>query len=389
MHTPDFPVKENSVFTVPAYYKDFLCKGGRCRHTCCDGLTIAITQDEYFRLVGLACTEELRRQLDVSLSRIPYGDPGRFALLSPDFTGRCRMLSEDGLCRLHAECGGDTLAGVCRYFPRRPRQQESSTERGAECACANACEHTLELLWDDPDAMRLVTQELVFDLPEAPAPPIRTASPVQAAASPASGENQPSLCRRMAAVMADCSRPFADRLQELGCPEPDYSKARLQRIRRIIAWAEDSYASVAPFCRRALAFSDISFARHFEHLAKLRYRFPDFDGFLSRALANDMFFLNYPSPDGHGDISRAARALRDEIDTLLYLTAANEELLPEKEDVIDLFAAFFRMVDLTNFQHNILAAGGPAEPDEAPGSMHCGSDPDDSDDDNGGAPAAV
>ncbi|WP_130837278.1 hypothetical protein [Lachnoclostridium sp. Marseille-P6806] len=381
MHAPDSSVRKSTVFTVPAYYKDFLCKGGRCRHTCCDGLAIAITQDEYFRLVGLACTERLRRQLDVSLIRIPYGDPGRFALLSPDFTGRCRMLDEDGLCRLHAECGGDMLAGVCRYFPRRPRRQgsgaepeaEHRSESGPECACANACEHTLELLWDNPDAMRLVTQELSFDLPRAPA----------------SGEIPPALCRRMTVVMADSSRPFADRLQELGCPGPDYSDAHLQRIRRIIAWAEESCASVSVFCRRALTLPDICFARHFEQLAKLRYRFPDFDGFLSRALANDIFFLNYPSPDEGGDISFAGRALRDEIDTLLYLTAANEELLLSKEDVIDLFAAFFRMVDLTNFQHNILAAGGPADPDGGPGFLRRGSDQSGNDGGSGGAPAAV
>ena len=37
-------------YTVPAYYPNFKCKTGDCRHPCCIGWDIAIGMEEYFRV---------------------------------------------------------------------------------------------------------------------------------------------------------------------------------------------------------------------------------------------------------------------------------------------------------------------------------------------------
>lgn len=52
------------IFTVPDIYTEFQCKAGACRKTCCHGWHITLTMKEYYALLGLDCSPELRRRLD-------------------------------------------------------------------------------------------------------------------------------------------------------------------------------------------------------------------------------------------------------------------------------------------------------------------------------------
>ena len=54
-------------FLVPDNYADFHCKCGKCRHTCCDGWAVTFPREDYFRLLSVPCSPELRRKLDTSL----------------------------------------------------------------------------------------------------------------------------------------------------------------------------------------------------------------------------------------------------------------------------------------------------------------------------------
>ena len=45
-------MKIKETFLTPDYYNHFCCKCGDCRHTCCQGLTVNITQDELAKKVG-------------------------------------------------------------------------------------------------------------------------------------------------------------------------------------------------------------------------------------------------------------------------------------------------------------------------------------------------
>lgn len=73
-------------FLVPDNYADFHCKCGQCRHTCCDGWAVTFPREDYFRLLSVPCSPELRRKLDTSLHLAD--DPTRSA--TPNFcqTGR-------------------------------------------------------------------------------------------------------------------------------------------------------------------------------------------------------------------------------------------------------------------------------------------------------------
>ena len=51
-------------FLMPDYYKDFSCKKGDCRSSCCKGWKVTFSLKDYFKLVSEECSEELRNRLD-------------------------------------------------------------------------------------------------------------------------------------------------------------------------------------------------------------------------------------------------------------------------------------------------------------------------------------
>lgn len=128
---------------MPDYYPHFACKGGACRATCCRGWDVSLPMDEYFRLLGLDCSPELRARLDGAFHAADAPSPERYAQISHNWLGDCPMQREDGLCALQCECGEAALPAVCRRYPRGAR---GLFDR--ECACSNSCEAVLEMFWD-------------------------------------------------------------------------------------------------------------------------------------------------------------------------------------------------------------------------------------------------
>lgn len=148
-------------YLVPEYFSGFSCKGGSCRNTCCHGWGISLSMGEYFRLLGLTCPPDLKRKLDCAFHLVENPTPERYAQITHNWLGDCPMYMENGLCRLHAECGGDVLPQVCRYYPRGVH-----TGFARECSCSNSCEQVLEILFGWKDVMRFEERALSFDLPE-------------------------------------------------------------------------------------------------------------------------------------------------------------------------------------------------------------------------------
>ena len=92
-------------FLVPDYMPDYACKQGACRSACCEGWPISFTMDDYFRLLGLPCSPELRRRLDGSMQLALHPTPEEYAQITPRYDGQCPMRMVDGRCMLHAELG--------------------------------------------------------------------------------------------------------------------------------------------------------------------------------------------------------------------------------------------------------------------------------------------
>ena len=379
-------MRVDAKFIVPAYYPHFVCKGGACRHTCCEGLEVNMTEAEYFRLLTLECSPELRRELDAGVRVNGYPDGNRYARLLPNFRGTCHLLDAQGLCMLQRECGADGLTAVCRYYPRSPQIADSP-----ECAMANACEETLELLLamaERGETWGCLTQELSFDLP---------------GDRPAGGslaEERTKIRRELIGILSDPSEPVQTRLWKLleriqKC-SPEMTQEHvsfvlnrpaaawpvsLGALRRFAVWCGGEYPDMKSYMDAVRQLLDAhpgsdNLGREME--ARLRNRQeqqPWFPLFFSLVLANDFFYRHVPFAAERCSMGQQAVAFAGMTELLLLMTAAMSG--DEEEDhfsaaggtpddvagrdgqnkiLIDGYAAFFRMAELTDFDRNLLAS---------------------------------
>ncbi len=347
-------------FLVPAYYEKFVCKAQRCRRTCCQGLEIRITQAEYFRLAGMACPRDLRQKLDLSLHVLSHPDEYAYACLSPDFFGRCRMMDENGLCALQCACGYEALTSVCRYFPRSPRLTPVPT-----CATSNACEETLELLWEEAAAdtpWTCTEVPLTFDLAgsvrEGDDPKAMETSRFHRCAAQLMAEESLLLPERFSLLSYLARQQTLPDAGEIPALLPAARSAFPLRVSRavlleILAKAGEDYPDLAfaagaaggilASCEAVLTEGDLA-----RTLAGISDAFPGFLPFLSRVLANELYYSGFPRPDRLAP-AQAAAVLPVLAFSLLLLLLGALPSLHSQDGLIDLTAAFFRMADLTPF----------------------------------------
>ena len=347
-------------FLVPGYYEKFACKAADCRHTCCQGLEIRITQAEYFRLAGMDCPKDLREKLDLSLHVLPHPDEYAYACLSPDFFGRCRMMDEKGLCALQCACGYEALTSVCKYFPRSPR-----LTRHPSCATSNACEETLELLFGEAEKgepWHDTKVPLSFDLagkePEDTDPRSEEISRFHAyAASCMAGSSLllPEKFSLLRAIADGAPIPEEEKALSIAAAENSAHPLRVRKevlsalLGKIgedypdLTKAAEGAQSILSSCGEFLTEGDLARA-----LAALSGAFPGVLPFLSLVLANELFYSGFPRSDGLAP-KEAARVLPVFALVLVLTLQGGLPQLQTREDLIDLTAAFFRMADLTPF----------------------------------------
>lgn len=193
-------MSSSHTYTVPAYYPEFRCKAGDCRHPCCTGWDIAISMNEYFRMLGMNCSPELRRRLDTAFHLADDPSEYHYAVISPRWDGDCPLHLPNGYCGLQCECGEDAIPSVCRYYPRSPK-----TRYAYQCQCSNSCEAVVELLFSMQEPMTFLRRPLSFHMvehvPHENDPVARLFPAIQKA------------CLH---ILQDRTRPFSLRLQHLG-----------------------------------------------------------------------------------------------------------------------------------------------------------------------------
>ena len=355
-------------FIVPDYYPDFTCKCGECRHTCCGGWRIPLGMDEYFRLLGAECPDELRKRLDVSLSVVDAHsalgrDAEHYAYLSHDFLGRCRLQREDGLCALQRECGEGALPEVCRRYPRAPRLSPFP-----ECSTSGSGEKTLELLFSDERPLTFIKKELTF----AKNPHENDREPIF------SPEKHIALRTEAFALLRERSKPFDERLRALGarlcgkestCPSSSdggtlSAGASLETLssgspRETLLGIFEMLARTSSFLQglsekvvRLLSEGQNSFS---ELLEGLREGFPALDVYLEKLYLNHLFYKSFPDAFvSVGDhLTAEFASLAASFSLLVVILAAEfsetSSGSPELERLIDLTASFFRVVEHSRF----------------------------------------
>lgn len=137
----------------PDFLRDFACKRGDCRRTCCGGdWTIGLTREEYDADTGEEFGEECRALAEKGLRRTPDGGGDEdYAHCVVGEDGSCVLLTEDKLCRWR-ELRGQCVGAACDDFPRtffRFLDDEYVLP-------TLACEAVAEALWTRTDPIRLV-----------------------------------------------------------------------------------------------------------------------------------------------------------------------------------------------------------------------------------------
>ena len=94
----------NRKWLVPDYFDSFSCKCGSCRNACCKGWKIAVTQEEYYRLIDLECSETLHEKIESAFVKISVL---RISLLTLYLTGEdnavCSEMTGCAWCKRNAE----------------------------------------------------------------------------------------------------------------------------------------------------------------------------------------------------------------------------------------------------------------------------------------------
>lgn len=116
---------------APAYYQEFACIAGSCRHSCCIGWEIDVDTDTltHYEMLDGDYADIIRDSIDRT-------DTPHFVLAS---NGRCPHLDGRGLCRIITAYGDGALCEICREHPRFYHDTPRGKEVGLGIACEQAC----------------------------------------------------------------------------------------------------------------------------------------------------------------------------------------------------------------------------------------------------------
>jgi len=122
----------------PDYSERFRCIGPACEDSCCVGWGVPIDQAAYEKYRALP-PSPLRILLDENLERTPDDpNPAHFAKVKMPASCACPLLTEDRLCRIHAELGEDFLSRTCATYPRIVHSIDDLEEKALTLSCPEA-----------------------------------------------------------------------------------------------------------------------------------------------------------------------------------------------------------------------------------------------------------
>lgn len=364
-------MKEHPEYLVPDYYPHFACKMGACRTACCEGWPISFTMTDYFRLLGADCSPELRRRLDGSMHLAPHPSPEAYAQISPRYDGSCPLRLADGRCGLQAELGEEALSAVCRLYPRGIRGGENR-----ECSCANSCEAVIELMMAHAEPLKLMKMPLALSEPPVtpPAFHFETAGREQEIRLWLIGFIQDRSCplpvrilrlgdalRRMDRALKEKNAARVDELLsgrenisapgfiEAGQEELVYG---LEVAGQMLALMDERSDSIRAYGEEALEFFGSGRAEFVRYeLAKKHFEalLPGWESWFENMLVNHMFFTRFPFQDRPVELRDEFLALCAVYALLRFLMIGWVAGHSTRENMVDVAAAAFRLIDHTEF----------------------------------------
>lgn len=359
-------------YLVPDYYPSFSCKMGTCRSACCEGWPISFTMLDYFKLLSVECSDELRRKLDVSMHLSPSPTPESYAQISPRYDGQCPMRMEDGRCRLHFELGESALSAVCRLYPRGVR----NIENARECSCANSCEAVLELLYCHEPPLSFVRIPLAIDAPPSPERQFHfeTANREEeirlwlirciqnrAYSLPRRILLLGEAMRTLEQVLSTHNSARIDRLlsDKEDIPAPDGIEAGLSQLefglkaaRQMLQIMDRRSESIRVYGEASLAYfgeGNGAFDRYEKARGHFDLLVPSWQNWFEGMLVNHMFFSQFPFQDRPVQLADEFLALCAVYALLRFLCLGWMIGQSSVQAAVDVAAAAFRLIDHTEF----------------------------------------
>ena len=342
-------------YFVPRYFAGFKCKMGDCRSACCVGWPVTVSMKNYFTLLGLPCRKELRDRLDCALRVVDRPTEEEYARFSPNWLGDCPMRMEDGRCSIHAELGEEVLSDVCRLYPRGVRLWNGRTE----CSASNSCEKTLELLWDEAEPMTFEVRDLALT------PPPHPGSPSPTEGVPMTDEFRFSLIE----AVGDRTKPLGERIRDLrrlmSCVPLTESGDGVRAALRMTAYYADRSDSIREAGCAVIGRYENSPDLYRKDAAAFEARFPKWERFWEQMTANHMFFSQFPYYGIAREEAWKSLAAVYGLTRILAVgtLAAREARDPagDRDTLIDVLAAAFRLIAHTPFERSVSAALGGLE----------------------------
>lgn len=364
-------MSEETLFFMPDYMPSFRCKMGACRCACCEGWPITISMTDYFRLLGVDCSAELRHHIDCAMHMHPHPTQDGYAQILPRWDGNCPLRLEDGRCGLQAELGEDMLAAVCRLYPRGVRMGDD----GLECSCANSCEAVVETLYRE-EAVRFVKGPLHVT----PPPMGKRLNLFETAG------RESDIRGWLISFLQNRQYPLSLRMMHLGqalyamdqalhakdfervnrllsgedaVPPPEMTPPGhaqllygLEAAEKMLAVMERSSDSIRDYGEWVLAHfggGETAFDKYEAACEHLTQVLPHWESWMENLMVNHMFFVQFPFQD-------RPVSLRDEFTALcavyVLLRCLCVGWMADKDDPVaamDVAAAVFRLVDHTEF----------------------------------------
>ncbi len=342
---------DDRLWLVPAYYKNFKCKCGACRHACCKDWKIAVTEREYYTLIGLDCSERLHEKLECAFAAPDFQTADRFRLIELDWRGQCRMLDEDGLCMLQKECGEEYLPGVCRAYPRSIKRENTQYR----AVCSASCEGVCELLLDG-DSLKFELLPLEVD-PEF----------CEDAQS-----DYKSLNIKVVELLQNSSlsmeRRILDVFEFLECPY-EGPKVNSHSVCASVSddtgtWLARVLDAMKTFCEECKTLEEYAFAaveRYSEDGAfelfisdrmRLFERFPECESFFENLICNNMFYSCFPYTDPRITKADGCYGIVFQYALLNIICSAYCAEHPTSDALVDAAAEVYHLVEHTAFYYN-------------------------------------
>lgn len=330
---------EKEKWLMPMYYKDFKCKCEKCRHTCCHSWKIPVSQDEYFKLIGMECSEELHNKIEVAFEDPKIPSPNCYKYISFNWLGECK-LNEGGLCMLHAKAGEDKLPKICRLYPRSLKKVNGQLI----ASCSSSCEAVVEMLYK-ANSLDMVEDyldeepQLEYNIAIKEYKELETFSELLK-------DRSTSLVR---SIIDMCLIVNEKEFKEGYNADINPITSTLNIMERFIE-SDEFFSSIYNELNERYKDNYFQYEIDKELFEKT---YTNWNHFFENVINNSLLYENFPFVDSRFDKTKAYKGLCASYGLLRFVSIGYTSIHKGEEALIDVVAELFHLIDHTAFYYNI------------------------------------